>query len=136
MWLWVDATDPLQWGTHTVTATADGFTVTATVTADQATFEPGDGTSPVVCRSAGTPRPWDPYDPLDHHSPTGCEHTYLHTNVLGDITSRYTVTAAVTWKITWTTTDGQAGTLTTQVASTTEAAIHVGELHAVITSYS
>lgn len=134
MWLWVDSTDPLQWGTHTVTATQDGMTVTASVTATQVRFDPGDDTELVTCRTPGTPRPWNPDDPLSHHSPTGCEHTYLTTNQLGDKTSRFSVSATVTWTVDWTTTDGQAGTFTTDITSATTPAIHVGELSVVLTT--
>jgi len=134
MWLWVDATDTLQWGTHTITANQDSLTVTATITATQVNFDPGDATGPVTCKTPGTPRPWDPNDPLSHHSPTGCEHTYLTTNTLGDTTSRYTVSATVTWTVTWTTNDGQSGNFTTTTTSTTNPAIHVGELRVVLTT--
>ncbi|MDR0283429.1 MAG: hypothetical protein LBI33_00840 [Propionibacteriaceae bacterium] len=135
MWLWVDKSDPLQWGAHTISASDGGLTVTATVTAATVSFDPGDGSPPMVCRSAGTVRPWDPYDPLDHHSPSGCEHTYMHTNELGNINSRYVVSATVTWNVTWSSSDGQVGSFTTTVASTDQASIHVGQLRAVITSY-
>jgi len=131
MWLWVDATDDLQWGTHTLTATQDGTTVTATVTPTTATFDPGDGTTPITCPTPGTPRPWNPDDLLSHHSPTGCEHTYTTTNQLGSIDSRYTITATVTWTIDWTTTDHQHGTFTTTTTSTDHTTIHVGELRIV-----
>ncbi|MCL2483429.1 MAG: hypothetical protein FWF43_08485 [Propionibacteriaceae bacterium] len=136
LWLWVDATDPLQWGTHTVTATQDGLTVTATVTASRVKFDPGDDAEPVTCATPGTPRPWNPNDPLSHHSPTGCEYTYLTTNQLGDKTSRFSVSATVTWTVNWTTTDGQAGTFTTDMSSAATPAIHIGELRVVLTTPS
>jgi hypothetical protein len=131
MWLWVDATDPLQWGTHSLDAHLDGDGITATITATAASFDPGDGSDPVVCRTPGTPRPWNPRDPLADHSPTRCEHAYLETNTLGDIDSRYTVTATVTWQVTWSTTDGQYGQFDIEMASTSNPTIHVGQIHAV-----
>ncbi|MCL2482127.1 MAG: hypothetical protein FWF43_01670 [Propionibacteriaceae bacterium] len=134
MWLWVDATDPLQWGTHTITASQDSLTVTATVTPSQVSFDPGDANGLVTCKTPGTPRPWDPNDPLSHHSPTGCEHTYLTTNTLGDTTSRYTVSATVSWSVAWSTNDGQSGSFTTTTSSTSNPAIHVGELRVVLTT--
>ncbi|MDR2973937.1 MAG: hypothetical protein LBV00_04375, partial [Propionibacteriaceae bacterium] len=117
MWLWVDEDDPLQWGSHTISASAQGLTITATATATSVTFDAGDGQAPVTCGTAGTVRPWAPDDLLSHHSPTKCEHTYMAINTLGDKTSRFTVSATVTWEVVWTTTDGQSGALTTQMAS-------------------
>ena len=132
MWLWVDAKDDHQWGTHTISATADGLTVTATVTAKKVSFDPGDGSPPVTCRSAGTFRPWNVRDPLSHHSPSGCEYTYPHTNELGNMNSRYEVSATVTWEVVWTATDGEAGSFTVDVPSTSSPSIHVGEIRAVM----
>ncbi|MCL2470404.1 MAG: hypothetical protein FWF25_01490 [Propionibacteriaceae bacterium] len=134
MWLWVDSTDALQWGTQSVSASADGVTVTATVTATSVSFDPGDGSEPVTCATPGTVRPWDPEDPLSHHSPTGCEYTYLQTNTLGDVGSRFVVSATVTWTVVWSSTDGQHGTFTTNIASTDNPSIHVGDISVVLTT--
>ncbi|MDR0283469.1 MAG: hypothetical protein LBI33_01040 [Propionibacteriaceae bacterium] len=131
MWLWVDASDPLQWGTHTISATEGGLTVTATVSAKTVSFDPGNGDDPIVCVTAGTPRPWNPHELLSKHSPSGCEHTYLHTNELGNINSRYTVSATVDWEVVWSSSDGQAGSFTTDIPSTESASIHVGQLRIV-----
>jgi hypothetical protein len=56
----------------------------------------------------------------------------MQTNTLGEIDSRYTVTATVTWQVTWSTTDGQYGQFDIEMASTDNPTIHVGEIHAVI----
>jgi len=132
MWMWTSNTDDLQWGNHTLTDSDGNLTVTATVSSTSISFDPGNGDSPVVCDSAGTPRPWDPDDLLSHHSPSGCEYTYMHTNTLGDKDSRFVVTATVTWTITWSSSDGQYGTFTTTTTSTDNPAIHVGELRTVL----
>jgi len=131
MWLWVDATDSLQWGTHSLSASEWDLSVSATVTATSVVFDPGDGIDPVSCTTAGTPRPWDPKDKISHHSPSGCEYIYQTTNELGNIDSRYNVTATVTWTVEWSSTDGQYGDFTTHTTSTTPASIHVGELRVV-----
>jgi hypothetical protein len=131
MWLWVDQSDDLQWGTHTVSATQDDLTVTATVTAVRATYDPGDGSQPVVCGTAGSPRPWNKHDLLKNHSPSGCEYTYLQTNTMGDRDSRFLVTSTVTWTVVWTATNGQAGTYTMDLPSPEPASIHVGEIYVV-----
>jgi hypothetical protein len=131
MWLWVDAKDPLQWGTHTLTATEGGTAISATVTATKAQYDPGDGSSPVTCKGPGTPRPWNPRELMDKHSPSGCEHTYMHTNTLGDVNSRYTVTATVIWDVNWWDTNGQFGSFTVPATSTQSVGVHVGELRVV-----
>jgi len=132
MWMWTNDTDDLQWGTHELNDSDGNLSVDATVTSTSISFDPGNGDSPVVCDSAGTPRPWDPNDLLSHHSPSGCEYTYLHTNTLGDKDSRFTVSATVTWTVTWSSSDGQYGTFTTTADSTDNPAIHVGELRTVL----
>ena len=134
LWLWTNTDDDLQWGTHTLTATDGGLSVTATVTSTTISFNPGNGDSPVTCGTPGTPRPWNPNDLLSHHSPSGCEYTYLHTNTLGDKNSRFTVTATVTWTVAWSSSDGQHGTFTTTTTSTDNPAIHIGELRTVLVS--
>ena len=131
MWLWVDKQDDLQWGTHTLSVSEGGITVTADIRSTQATWDVGDGTTPIVCKNAGTPRPWNPKELINKHSPSGCEHAYMHTNELGNVNSRYDVSVTVTWEITWSTTDGQYGYFTMDVPSAEVASIHVGELHVV-----
>jgi len=130
MWLWIDTSDPLQWGSHTLTASESGTSGTATVTPTSVTYSTGDG-GMETCTTGGTYRPWNPNDLLSHHSPSGCEHTYMTINTKGDRTSRFTVSATVLWTITWTATTGQAGSFTTTLESTSSASIHVGELHVV-----
>jgi hypothetical protein len=137
MWLWVDATDPLQWGSHTLSATAGALTATATITATQSRYDVGDGTPVIVCRNPGTPRPWDPKAPLKEESPSGCQHRYMRTNELGNIDSRYTVSAEVVWEVIWSATDGEHGYFTMIVSSddnphVDNPTIHVGELRAVL----
>jgi len=132
MWLWTDADDDLQWGTHQLTDTDGGLTVDATVTSTSITFDPGNGDTPVTCDTAGTPRPWNPNAPLAQHSPSGCDYTYMDTNTLGDKNSRFTVTASVTWTVTWSSSDGQYGTFTSTTQSSDNPAIHVGELRTVL----
>jgi hypothetical protein len=131
LWLWVDATDPLQWGTHTVTADDQGLSVTATITTTRVTFDPGDGSDPVTCWNPGTTRAWRPRELMSKHSPAECEYVYLHTNTLGDVASRYEVTATTTWVVTWSSTDGQYGEFSLDIPSIGSASIHVGEIRVV-----
>jgi hypothetical protein len=130
LWLWVDSHDPYQWGTHPLTTSLGGVTATATITAHHTTFDTGDGTPPITCTTPGTPRPWNPDDPLSRHSPSGCEHTYTTTSELGNPASGYTITATTTWVIDWSATNGQSGSFTTTLTNTSPP-IHIGELRVV-----
>jgi len=131
MWLWIDSTDPLEYGTHTITASESGVSITATVTPSYVTYDPGDGSQPVICNNSGTVRPWNRNDLITNHSPSRCEHTYMTINTKGDPDSRFTVTTTVTWKVTWSATNGQNGTFTTNMTSTNTTTIHIGELRVV-----
>ena len=131
MWLWVETSDPFQWGTHTISASESGVSVTATVAPSYVSYDPGDGSAPVTCGNAGTVRPWNRNDLMSNHSPSRCEHTYMTTNTLGDPDSRFSVTATVTWKVSWSATNGQNGSFTTETTSTSATSIHIGELRVV-----
>ena len=131
LWLWVDTSDDLQWGSHTISASLDGVSITADVTASTVTFTMGDDSDPVSCKGPGTPRYWDPNDLLSNHSPSGCEYTYTTTNTLGDKRSRFEVSSSVTWVVTWSASTGEQGSFTTVVESTSPASIHVGQIKVV-----
>ena len=132
MWLWIDSTDSLQWGTHTLNPTAGGFSLNITVTASEVRYDPGDGSRAVVCRNPGTPRYWNPKDPISRRSPSGCDHKYLRTNTLGEIDSRYTISATVIWDVNWTASDGDYGHFTVEMSSIDNPSVHIGEMRAVI----
>jgi len=128
LWLWIDnSADSTAWGWHTLSASQSGVTVTASVSPGQVTFTTGDGGS-VSCTTPGTPRSYNPTALLSEHSPSGCEYTYQQTNVLGDPGSRYSVSATVTWSVTYYATNGQRGAFTLQTHSADNPTIHVGQL--------
>jgi len=128
LWLWIDnSTDPATWGGHTLSANQSGVSVTATINPTVVTFTTGDGGT-ITCTSPGTPRVYDPAALLSQHSPSGCEYIYGHTNRLGDPGSRFTVTATVTWSVTYQASDGQHGGFTVQTHSTDNPTIHIGQL--------
>ena len=131
MWLFVDADDPLQWGTHELSVSLEGVTMTATVQANRVSYDPGDGSAPVVCTNQGIERPFNDRELMRNHSPYGCEHIYMHTNVLGDKNSRYVVSAMVTWRVTWSATNGQSGAFSFDVASVESPAVHIGVVRVV-----
>ena len=52
VWMWADAPDPATWGPVTKSASAGGYTVTATAKVNRVVWAMGDG-EVVVCRSPG-----------------------------------------------------------------------------------
>ncbi len=96
-WFWVgDAWAPQS-------ATASVGTIAATVTATPTLLEvdTGDGTH-LTCSGAGTA--WA------EGAASTCTHTYTRSS-RHEGTGRYPVSATVTWAVTWTATDGDAGDL-------------------------
>lgn len=136
MWLWLDKNDEWQWGEHTTGASAGGASISATVKSTKVTFDPGNGDTPVVCYGPGTPRPWNPDDPLERHSPSKCEYTYRKTSELGNTKSHFPVSATVTWNVKWQTNNGEAGKFTFEVPSTSPMLVHVGIREAVLVNPS
>ena len=131
LWLWVDSSDSHQWGTHTLSVSEQGTTISATVTATSVSFNPGDGTSPVRCSTPGVSRPWNPNELINRVSPVRCQHIYVTPNRVGDPTSRYVVSASTTWTTVWRTSSGKTGSFTTTTTSMNNPSIHVGQLAAV-----
>jgi len=116
-WIWLD---PSSWRAQTATASVPGMTVTATATPTKAVFAAGDGTV-FTCTGPGTP--WrngmNPAAP----SPT-CGHSFPRAG-------SYTLTATVTWAITWAG-GGQTGT-EPALTTTSSVAMAVAESQALLT---
>ncbi len=111
-WMWVANPTANTWGPITRSASAAGWTVTATGQVSQVSWDMGDG-QVVVCTGPGTPYE-DSYGKAK--SPT-CGHTYTRQG-------SYTVRATSHWVITWAGI-GQAGTIPMDLTQT--AAVTVGE---------
>ena len=112
-WYWIDNWTPL-----TSSATAAGVTATVTATPTDVTWNPGDGSNPIVCDGPGVA-----YD-LDRKArqqSTDCSFTY--TTKAG----KFTITATQRWTVTYTATNGQSGNLG-DVTSTNTTPIDVHEL--------
>jgi hypothetical protein len=86
-WVWLA---PSSWGTRTATASVPGLAVTATATPTTLVFTSGDG-STFTCAGPGTA--WRKGMNPAAKSPT-CGHTFTRAG-------SYTLTATVTWQITW-----------------------------------
>jgi len=91
-WLWLAG----PWNPVHATAAVPGVSVTATAVPQLVTWRMGDG-SVVVCHGPGTP--FTAGDNPDASSPT-CGHTYRESSASapGGV---FTVTATITWKVTW-----------------------------------
>lgn len=112
-WLWVETPTENTIGPITRSASAGGFTVTATATMTKVVWNMGDGTA-VTCTGPGTPYA-DSYDKSP--SPT-CGHTYTRQG-------RHTVTATSYWTVAWSGI-GQSGTIPLAFSNST--AITMGEV--------
>jgi hypothetical protein len=112
-WMWAQAPDQSTWGPVTRSASAGGFTVTATAKVDRVVWTMGDGVT-VVCTKPGTPYA----DSFGKASSPDCGHTYTRTG-------RYTVRATSHWVVTWAGI-GQSGTIPLDFTNTT--AVTMGEV--------
>jgi hypothetical protein len=112
VWMWDSNPGPSTWGPITKTASAGGYTVTATAKATKVVWSMGDG-EVVVCRTPGTPYE-DSYGRQD--SPD-CGYTYTRQGV-------YQVWARSYWSVQWSGL-GQSGSIPLQFANSVR--ITVGE---------
>lgn len=101
-WLWVKNWQPLS-----VTAAVPGTTAELVATPRSMRYEMGDGEAPLVCPGAGTA--YDSSLSADDQS-SDCTYTYERSSARQP-GNTYTVTATVTWGLSWTSTTGQSGTL-------------------------
>ncbi len=120
VWLW--AADPAAntWGPVSATASAGGTSVTATARARTVAWDMGDGTT-VSC-GQGTP-----YVSGGAPASTPCSHTYRTSGSMS-------VTATTSWDVSWTASDGRAGTAAVETSSAT--VLDVREARARITDRS
>jgi hypothetical protein len=103
-WLWLQE----QWWTsYSATASAGNVSATVTATPIAAHWDTGDGES------------------------TTCKHTYTRSSA-GEDGGTYTLTATVTFEITWTSNTGGGGTLEA-IERTASREVEVGEIQAVET---
>ena len=110
VWLWAAAPGPQTMGPITRSASAGGYTVTATARVARVVWSMGDGGS-VTCTGPGTPYA-DRYGTAS--SPT-CGYRY-------DRQGRFTVTATSDWVVAWSGL-GQSGTIPVQLRDSTTVTI-------------
>jgi hypothetical protein len=121
-WLWLAG----PWAPVRATAAVPGERVTATATPQRVTWRTGDG-SAVTCHGPGTAyRPsGDPAAP----SPT-CGHTYTRSSA-GAPGGKLTVTATITWHVTWT--GGGGGGAFPGLVTTSAVRMSVAQSQAIVT---
>lgn len=109
-WMWVEGASASTYGPVTKSASAAGYTVTATAQVVEVVWDMGNGDT-VTC-GKGTPYPatteTDPVSP-------DCGYRYTHDG-------RYTITATARWNITWAGI-GQSGVIPMELATTGQLAI-------------
>lgn len=111
-WMWVADPGEQTWGPMTRSASAGGYTVTATAKVDRVVWVMGDG-STVTCTTKGTPYA----DSFGKKSSPDCGHTYTRQG-------NYVVAATSYWTVTWAGI-GQTGTI--PLDFTQQATIVMGE---------
>lgn len=120
VWLW-DAKSAETWGPQTVTVTAGGLSVSATSQVTDLSWDLGDG-SVLNCPDGGTP-----YQAADGAlASPDCGHIYAASSA-DQPGGTYTVTGTSTWTLTWSASDGQAGTLTFHLSDTITLAVLEGQ---------
>jgi hypothetical protein len=111
-WMWVQNPNQDTWGPITRSASAGGFTVSATADVDRVVWAMGDG-STVACTVTGTAY----QDSFGKKSSPTCGHTYTRQGT-------YTVRATSSWTVQWAGV-GQSGTIPLTFTQTTN--ITMGE---------
>jgi hypothetical protein len=112
-WLWAEAPRQNTWGPISRTASARGYSVTATAKVMRVVWAMGDGSS-VVCTSPGTPYA----DSFGKRSSPDCGHTYTRQGT-------YMVRATSYWSVEWAGI-GQSGQIPLNFRQT--AVITIGEV--------
>jgi hypothetical protein len=112
VWMWAQDPDSRTWGPVTRTASAAGFTVTATAKATKVVWAMGDGET-VVCRTPGTPYE----DRFGMKSSPDCGHTYVRQG-------KHQVRATSYWQVDWSGM-GQSGSIPLSFSDT--ALVTIGE---------
>ena len=99
-WVWLD---PAGLAPVTVTVEIPGLATTATANPVGIRLNPGDGTNPIDCDGLGRPYT-EGADPSQ-----ACTHTYQYISE-HSATGTWDFTTTVVWEVTWTNSNGDAGT--------------------------
>ena len=117
IWLWVASPDQSTWGPNTKTASAGGYSVTATGRVTRVVWSMGDGGT-VACTSTGTTYT----DSFGMSASPDCGYRYTKQGT-------YTVTATSYWTINWSGI-GESGVI--NQTYTSSVMVTIGELQTVV----
>lgn len=117
IWLWVASPDQSTWGPNTKTASAGGYSVTATGKVTQVVWSMGDGGT-AACTSTGTSYT----DSFGMSASPDCGYRYTKQGT-------YTVTATSYWTINWSGI-GESGVI--NQTYTSSVVVTIGELQTVV----
>jgi hypothetical protein len=118
-WWWLD---PASWQTLQQRTSAGPVWAEVTATPVSTSWDPGDGSEPLVCAGPGTV--YDRSRPENAQS-TDCSYTYRRSSAEQpqtgpDVNDRFfTVTVTTTWSVTWRGAGGSGGTLPALTRSST-----------------
>lgn len=126
-WFWVPGG---EWHARSVTVTAGPVWATAVAAPVSLAFKPGAGLSPVSC--AGPGAAYDRHGAaIQQH--TDCSYTYERPSA-GQPGSVYHASLTVTWRISWTGSDGAGGVLDAALGVPVGFTIPVAQGEALVTS--
>ena len=119
-----------NWSNQSASASAGGLTSTVTAVPQRVTWEMGPSGGVVVCSGPG-----ERYDPSvpDEWQDTDCGYTYRRSSAGVGSNNAYTARATVTYRATWSATDGTGGVIGTVSRSTTFS-VPVAEIQALNTN--
>lgn len=117
-WFWVD---PGQWRPVTARASVGALAVTATADPELVEWDMGNGDT-LTCAGPGAP-----YDPTGPGS-SDCQYAFPRSSGRAS-DGRFTVSATVVWRVSWSAGDGSGGDLGT-VRRTTSFPVAVAEIQA------
>jgi hypothetical protein len=123
VYLWVP---PEEWQADGATAEIPGVIVAVRAVPDRTVWNMGNGDE-VVCLGPGNP--WDPSVP-EEAQPSQCRYTYRSTSV-GQPDERFTVTATVYWKASWTVVGAPGGGDLGEVARSSSVPVRVAQIQTV-----
>jgi hypothetical protein len=134
-WLWVDQR---QWRTLRQRTQAGPVWAVVTARPMSVSWDPGDGSQPVVCAGPGTP--YDPSESADAQR-TDCSYTYARSSASQPQTGPnendrfFSVTVTTSWLVSWVGAGGTGGTLPVMTRSSTFP-LAVAEREALVTGGS
>ena len=123
VYLWVP---PEAWQAEEASAEIPGVVVTVRAVPDRTVWAMGNGDQ-VVC--PGPTQAWDPSLP-EHAQPSTCRYTYRTTSA-GQPGERFTVTATVYWKASWSVAGAPGGGDLGEIARSSSTATRVAQIQTV-----